>query len=64
MHKGPRYRFSQRLRLLKEDSAACEALMAHIDSCPDCKETLCPACDKLYEGFLKAQLRGKFLRGD
>jgi hypothetical protein len=53
------------MQLLQTDIDACDAVIRHCAACGVCTEDkLCPAGDELYQGYLLAHSRAKFLLED
>ena len=51
--------YSERKRNMKADMDACEAIIRHFDSCPDCKDDhqFCSTGQELYAAFQSVQAR-------
>jgi hypothetical protein len=66
MHHRLRIAFSKRVELIQADIDACDATVRHVVSCPNCPEEgdLCPEGEELYQRYLVAQARAKFLMED
>lgn len=66
MHHRLRIAFSKRIELIQADIDACDATVRHIMTCPDCKEDgdMCPQGEEVYQGYLVAAARAKFLMED
>jgi hypothetical protein len=66
MHHRLRIAFSKRVELIQADIDACDATVRHIIPCPNCTEEgdLCPEGEALYQRYLVASARAKFLMED
>jgi len=65
MHKRMRIAFSKRTELLQADIDACDATVRHITYCTKCtEEVLCAEGEEVYQRYLVASARAKFLMED